>query len=457
MESERTYIAIDLKSFYASVECRERGLDPLTAKLVVADKSRTDKTICLAVSPALKAYGLSGRCRLFEVERKVREVKRQRGEDLEYIAAVPRMALYIKYSARIYAVYLRHFAPEDIHVYSIDEVFIDATSYLKLYKIGARELAVKVIRDILSETGITATAGIGPNLYLCKIAMDIVAKHVGADKDGVRVAELDQMEYRKKLWDHKPLTDFWRIGNGTARRLEKYFVRTMGDVARLSLKNSRLLYDEFGIDAEILIDHAWGYEPVGMKEIKGYKSAAKSLGSGQVLHCPYDFEKAKIVVREMADSLAMSLYEKKLATSSVALDCFYDVKSLSLDSFDGEIVRDYYGRLAPKPAHGTIAVGQDTNSAKAIIDGFMALFERIGNKNYLYRKISVCAVDVIPLEKREATLFDGSKEAEREESLQRARIGIVKKFGKNAILKCSSYEEGATMKERNLQIGGHRA
>ena len=296
---QKTYIAIDLKSFYASVECRERGLDPLTAKLVVADKSRTSKTICLAVSPALKAYGLGGRCRLFEVEAKAREVKRQTGKDLEYITAVPRMALYIKYSTDIYNVYLKYFAPEDIHVYSIDEVFIDATSYLALYKTGARELAVKVIHDVLGATGITATAGIAPNLYLAKIAMDIVAKHIPADKDGVRIAELDEISYRKKLWSHRPLTDFWRVGNGTARRLEKYFLNTMGDVARLSLKNPKLLYKEFGVDAEILIDHAWGVEPVGMKEIKGYKTQAKSLGSGQVLHEPYDYEKTKIIVREI--------------------------------------------------------------------------------------------------------------------------------------------------------------
>ncbi|MCR5045159.1 MAG: DNA methylase [Treponema sp.] len=457
MEYKNTYIAVDLKSFYASVECRERGLDPLTTKLVVADSSRTNKTICLAVTPALKAYGLSGRCRLFEVEQKAREVKRQSGKDLEYIIAPPRMALYIKYSSRIYNVYLKYFAPEDIHVYSIDEVFIDATSYLKLYKTGAKDLVAKVIQEILSETGITATAGIAPNLYLCKIAMDIVAKHIPADKDGVRIAELDEISYRQKLWDHRPLTDFWRIGKGIARRLESKFIYTMGDIAKISLKNERLLYDEFGIDAEILIDHAWGYEPVRMKDIKNYKSSAKSLGSGQVLHCPYDYEKTKIVVREMADSLSMSLFEKNLVASSLCLDCFYDVESLSSDSFDGELVRDYYGRSVPKPAHGSASLGQDTNSAAVIIEALMNLFERIGNKNYLYRKISVCANGVIPLRERQATLFDEEAKNKKEKSLQQARLDIIKKFGKNAMLKGTDYEEGATMIERNAQIGGHKA
>ena len=308
----KVYLAIDLKSFYASVECRERGLDPLKAKLVVADASRTSKTICLAVTPALKAYGLSGRSRLFEVEAKAREVKRRTGKDLEYITAVPRMALYIKYSAKIYSVYLKYFAPEDIHVYSIDEVFIDATAYLSFYKMTARELAEKVIGDILLETGITATAGIAPNLYLSKIAKDIWAKHIPADAKGVRIAELDEMTYRRELWNHKPITDFWRIGKGTARRLEKLLIFSMGDLARASLERPSGLYKEFGIDAEILIDHAWGYENVCMKNIKDYHSESKSLGSGQVLHSAYNFEKARIIVREMAETLALNLFEKKI-------------------------------------------------------------------------------------------------------------------------------------------------
>ncbi len=459
----KTYIAIDLKSFYASVECRERGLDPLTAKLVVADKSRTSKTICLAVSPALKAYGLGGRCRLFEVEAKAREIKRQTGKDLEYITAVPRMALYIKYSTDIYNVYLKYFAPEDIHVYSIDEVFIDATSYLALYKTGARELAVKVIHDVLDATGITATAGIAPNLYLAKIAMDIVAKHIPADKDGVRIAELDEISYRKKLWSHRPLTDFWRVGNGTARRLEKYFLRTMGDVARLSLKNPKLLYKEFGIDAEILIDHAWGVEPVGMKEIKGYKSQAKSLGSGQVLHEPYDYEKAKIIVREMAELLALDLFKKKLVANSITLYIGYDAQTLGKDDFDGEVVYDYYGRPVPKPAGASLSLGTHSNSSKLIVESFMALFERIANPKYLVRRVNVCANNTIPESRREPSLFDGI-EAEalgikpgQEESLQSARLKIIGKFGKNAILKGTNLQEGATTRDRNEQIGGHKA
>lgn len=460
---ERTFIAIDLKSFYASVECRERGLDPLTTKLVVADKSRTSKTICLAVTPALKAFGLSGRSRLFEVEAKAREIKRQTGKELEYITAVPRMALYIDYSTRIYNVYLKYFAPEDIHVYSIDEVFIDATSYLSFYKLSARELVTKVIRDVLSETGITATAGIAPNLYLCKIAMDIVAKHIPADKDGVRIAELDVISYRKQLWSHQPITDFWRVGKGIARRLEKYFIRTMGDIARISLENPELLYKEFGIDAEILIDHAWGIEPVGMKEIKNYKSEAKSLGSGQVLHEPYTFEKGKIIVREMAELLALDLFKKKLVSSSITLQVGYDVETLAKNGFDGEVVRDYYGRDIPKPAHGSFSFGTETNSSKLIVEGFVSLYEKIVNPAWLIRRVNICANNTIPLNERQPSLFDELDEKEggvnrkKEDNLQKARLEIIKKFGKNAILKGTNLEEGATTMDRNQQIGGHKA
>lgn len=466
----KTYLAIDLKSFYASVECRERGLDPLTTKLVVADKSRTSKTICLAVTPALKAYGLSGRSRLFEVEAKAREIKKQTGKELEYITAVPRMALYIKYSAKIYSIYLKYFAPEDIHVYSIDEVFIDATSYLSFYKLSARELAEKVIGDILDETGITATAGIAPNLYLCKIAMDIWAKHIAPDKNGARVAELDEMTYRRELWAHKPITDFWRIGNGIARRLEKRFIYTMGDLARASLKTPLALYDEFGIDAEILIDHAWGRESVGMKDIKNYRSGAKSLGSGQVLHCAYTFEKARIVVREMAESLALDLYEKKLVTSSVTLYVGYDVETLEKCSgdgasdgnarFDGEIVKDYYGRLVPKPAHGTTGfsgITGETNLADVIADSVVELYEKIVNPLWLIRRINITANNTKHITEREPTLFDSEVNSTKEESLQKARLSIIKKYGKNAILKGTDYEEGATARDRNAQIGGHKA
>ncbi len=460
--SEKTYIAIDLKSFYASVECRERLLDPLTTKLGVADKSRTSKTICLAVTPALKAYGLSGRSRLFEVEAKAREIKRQTGKDLDYIVAVPRMALYIQYSTRIYNVYLRYFAPEDIHVYSIDEVFIDATSYLSFYKMSARDLAVKVIRDVLAETGITATAGIAPNLFLCKAAMDIVAKHIPADKDGVRIAELDVAGYRRQLWDHQPLTDFWRVGKATARRLNKYFIRTMGDIARTSLEDPKLLYDEFVIDAEILIDHAWGIEPVGMKDIKNYKSEAKSLGSGQVLHEPYTYEKAKIIVREMAELLALDLFKKNLVTDSITLHAGYDIESLYVPGFDGEVVRDYYGREMPKPAHGSWSFGTETNSSKFIVEGFITIFEKIANPAWLYRRINITANNTKPVSERQPGLFDevdaeeGGTNLQKEESLQKARLDIIRKFGKNAILKGTNLEEGATTRDRNAQIGGHK-
>lgn len=457
----KTYIAIDLKSFYASVECKERALNPLTAKLVVADASRTSKTICLAVTPALKEYGLSGRSRLFEVEAKARDIKHQTGKDLEYIVAPPRMALYIKYSSHIYSIYLKYFAPEDIHVYSIDEVFIDATSYLKLYNTNPHDLAIKVIQNILQETGITATAGIAPNLYLAKIAMDVVAKHIPADKDGVRIAQLDEMTYRKTLWEHRPLTDFWRIGNGIARRLEKRFIFTMGDIARTSLQSPDILYDEFGIDAEILIDHAWGYEPVGMKEIKNYKSDAKCLGSGQVLHCPYDYEKGKIIVREMAELLALDLFHKKMVTSSVTLQVGYDIESLDSTNYeyDGEIVRDFYGRQIPKPAHGTIGVGQDTNSSKDIIEGFVTLYEKIVDPNLLIRRVNITANNIIPASQRQATLFDELMEEEKNkhDSLQEIRLKIINKYGKNAILKGTNLEEGATTMDRNRQIGGHKA
>ena len=459
----KTYLAIDLKSFYASVECRERLLDPLTTKLVVADKSRTSKTICLAVTPALKAYGLSGRSRLFEVEAKAREIKRQTGKELDYIVAPPRMALYIQYSTRIYNVYLRYFAPEDIHVYSIDEVFIDATSYLPFYKMTAHELAVKVIHEVLKETGITATAGIAPNLFLCKAAMDIVAKHIPADKDGVRIAEIDVSSYRKELWNHQPITDFWRVGKATARRLEKHFIHTMGDIARMSLNNPEILFDEFGIDAEILIDHAWGIEPVGMKNIKSYKSEAKSLGSGQVLHEPYPFEKAKIIVREMAELLALDLFKKKMVAASVTLQVGYDVESLNLKNFDGEVVRDFYGRDIPKPAHASAWLGQETNSSKIIVEAFVGLFEKIVNPSWLVRRVNITANNTKLESEHQPGLFDdvdkkdGGFNQEKEDSLQKTRLEIMCKFGKNALLKGMNLQEGATTIDRNAQIGGHKA
>jgi DNA polymerase V len=351
------------------------------------------------------------------------------------------MALYIQYSTRIYNVYLRYFSPEDIHVYSIDEVFIDATSYLPFYKITAHELAVKVIREVLHETGITATAGIAPNLFLCKAAMDIVAKHIPADKDGVRIAELDVMGYRRQLWNHQPLTDFWRVGRATAKRLDKYFIRTMGDIARTSLENRELLFKEFGIDAEILIDHAWGLEPVGMKEIKNYKSEAKSLGSGQVLHETYTFEKAKIIVREMAELLALDLFKKKLVAESVTLQVGYDVESLNLKDFDGEVVRDFYGREIPKPAHGSASLGSETNSSKTIIDAFVGIFEKVVNPAWLVRRVNITANNTKSETLRQPGLFDEVDEKEgglnqvKENNLQKARLEIMRKFGKNAILK----------------------
>ncbi len=453
----KTYIAIDLKSFYASVECRERGLNPLTAKLVVADNTRTSKTICLAVTPALKEYGLSGRSRLFEVEAKVREYKRQTGKDLEYITAPPRMALYIQYSSRIYQIYLKYFSEEDIHVYSIDEVFIDATSYLSLYKKTARELVKSVISDILSETGITATAGIAPNLYLCKIAMDIVAKHIPADKNGVRICELDELSYRKKLWSHTPLTDFWRIGPGISNRLKKYRIFTMGDIAKKSLENEQFFYDLFGIDAEILLDHAWGFENVSMKDIKAYKSESKSLGTGQVLHCPYSFEKGKIIVREMAELLALDLFEKNLLTSSVTLMIGYDRTNLDDGKYKGELVYDYYGRVVPKPAHGTINLGCVTNSSSSIVEGIVMLYEKIVDSSLFIRRVNLSANNIILETQRQKELFDEESINTKENSLQKVRLNIIKKFGKNALLKGTNLEDGAMTIERNNQIGGHRA
>ena len=456
---DHTYIAIDLKSFYASVECRERGLDPLKTNLVVADASRTSKTICLAVTPTLKAYGLSGRSRLFEVEAKAREIKAKTGKDLEYIVAPPHMSLYIQYSSLIYKIYLHYFSPEDIHVYSIDEVFIDATSYLKFYNIDAHTLTLKVIKDVLSQTGITATAGIAPNLYLCKIAMDIVAKHIPADKDGARIAELDEMSYRQKLWAHKPITDFWRVGNGIAGRLSKVGLYTMGDIALQSVKNEQVLYDILGIDAEILIDHAWGYEPVTMKHIKNYKSSQKGISCGQVLSKPYEYEKARIVVREMAELMTLDLFNKKLLSSSVFLWICYDKDSLLYDSYEGQLVMDPYGRIMPKPVHGGCGLGTETNSSAVIIHAILKIFDKIVDPNLLIRRINMGANDVIPVEMRQPGLFDEDEEEshKKEDSLQKTRLKIIKRFGKNALLKGMNLQEGATTIERNAQIGGHKA
>lgn len=500
MEKQRTYFAIDLKSFFASVECRERGLDPLNTNLVVADIGRTEKTVCLAVSPSLKGYGIGGRARLYEVVSKVNaanefrrkklggkfsgesyldsELKENPNLKISYIVAPPRMSYYLKYSGEIYNIYLKYFAPEDIHVYSIDEVFIDATNYLGVYKMTPRELLVKVMRDVLDNTGITATAGIGTNLYLCKVAMDIEAKHISPDENGARIAELDEMTYRRKLWEHRPLTDFWRVGGATARSLEKKHIYTMGDIARCSIGkpsdyyNEDLLYDMFGINAELLIDHAWGWEPCTINDIKAYKPENRSLSSGQVLHFPYDWDKTRIVVREMADTLSLELVEKSLTTDSIVLTIGYDIENIKdasrRSAYDGEIVTDGYGRKVPKSSHGTVRLERRTNSANLIIDGALRLFDSIADKNLLVRRINIVANNV---EINEGTqneqldmfslLDDGQSEKEeklkREENIQRAIIGLKRKYGKNSVVKGMNLKKGATGMQRNDQIGGHKA
>ena len=508
MPSEHAYIAIDLKSFYASVECMERGLNPLTTNLVVADESRTEKTICLAVSPSLKAYGISGRARLFEVVQKVKEVNARRrgqapgrrflGESFDdtalksdpslavsYITAPPRMAYYIEYSTRIYNVYLKYIAPEDMHVYSIDEVMIDAAQYLKTYGLTARELAVKIIRDVLETTGITATAGIGTNLYLCKIAMDIVAKHIAPDRYGVRIAELDEMSYRRMLWSHRPLTDFWRVGRGYARKLEGCGLYTMGDIARCSLGsdadyyNEELLYRLFGVNAELLIDHAWGWEPCTLADIKSYKPDTNSIVSGQVLQCPYSFDKARLVLREMVDSLALNLVDKGLVTDQMVLTIGYDIENLSdpniRNQYQGEVTVDRYGRRIPKHAHGTANLDCHTSSSILMTDAATALFDRIVNRKLLVRRLSLSANRIVSASSvsvgetyEQMDLFtdyealqkereEKERILEREQKMQKAVLEIQKKFGKNAILKGINLEEGATAVERNQQIGGHKA
>ncbi len=457
MKQEHIYIAIDLKSFYASVECIERGLNPLTTNLVVADPTRTEKTICLAVSPSLKAYGIPGRARLFEVQQKLKEAKQRTGKEVEYIIAPPQMARYIEVSANIYETYLKYISPEDIHVYSIDECFIDVTNYLDLYQMSAKELAVKMIHDVLEKTGITATAGIGTNLYLCKIAMDIVAKHVKPDAAGVRIAELDELAYRRLLWDHKPITDFWRVGGGIAKRLEKSGLQTMGDIARTSLHHEDLLYGMLGIDAELLIDHAWGYEPCGMEEIKSYKPSTNSISSGQVLQYPYEFSKARIIVQEMTDLLVLDLVDKGLVTDSLTLTIGYDRCSVDEGKFGGVVTYDRYGRAVPKSAHGTANLGTTSNSTKKIMDAIMELYDRIVSKELMVRRVTLCANNLVKEGYEQFDLFTDPVEQEKERKMQEAMISIKKKFGKNAILKGINLEEGATTRDRNNQIGGHKA
>lgn len=504
----RTYLAIDLKSFYASVECVERGLDPMTTNLVVADASRSEKTICLAVSPSLKAYGIPGRARLFEVVQKVRQINAERKaaapnhqlgpgsvqapqlqadptRTVEYIIAPPRMAYYMKHSTRIYQIYLKYVAPEDIHVYSIDEVLMDVTSYLHTYQISPQELAMRMILDVLHTTGITATAGIGTNLYLCKIALDIGSKHIAPDKNGVRIAELDEERYRKMLWSHRPLTDFWRVGKGYAKKLEEQGLYTMGDIARCSVGdaadyyNEELLYRMFGVNAELLIDHAWGWEPCTMADIKAYKPSSNSIGSGQVLQEPYSCEKARLVVREMADLLALELVDQGLQTNHMTLTIGYDRENL-LDpnrkaAYHGPISMDPYGRAIPKQAHGSISLTGYTSSTKQILQAVTQLFDRIADSQLLVRRLNLTA-DRVLLENdlpsdpefEQIDLFTDYEARSKQQQIQKADrqkekrmqqtiLEIKKKFGKNSILKGMDLEQGATAQERNRQIGGHKA
>lgn len=486
---EHTYICIDLKSFYASTECRERGLDPLDTNLLVADESRTDKTICLAVSPSLKSYGIPGRCRLFEAKQKIKEANARRRRihtldgsscsnaelkanpnlAIDFIIALPRMALYMEYSTRVHEVYLKYIAPEDIVVYSIDEVFMDVTNYLPTYKLNAHDLAMKIILDVLATTGITATAGIGPNLFLAKVAMDVTAKHIPADRNGVRIAELDELSFRKTMWTHQPITDFWRVGPGYAAKLERYGMRTLGDVARCSVRDEELLYGLFGKNAELLIDHAWGWEPTTIKDIKAYKPSAKSLGSGQVLQCPYTCDKARLVVREMADLLVLDLVEKGLVCNQIVLTVGYDIENLSdlKKKYLGPTTQDRYGRLIPKHAHGTANLERYSSSSKRILQAVTELYDRIVDPSLLIRRLNVVANNVV-LEseapgagEEQLDLFRDAeaerKEREREKQLQQAVISLRQKFGKNAVLKGMNLQEGATAKQRNSQIGGHRA
>ena len=509
-DKQRFYVAIDLKSFYASVECAERGLDALTTNLVVADKERTEKTICLAVSPSLKAHGISGRARLFEVVQAVKRINAQRKAQapghklvgsssnadeldrhpelaLDYVVAVPRMALYLQRSTEIYEIYLRHVAPEDIHVYSIDEVFIDVTGYLRTAGMTAHEFAAMLVRDVLEQTGITATVGIGTNLYLAKVAMDIVAKHMPAGADGARIAELDEMGYRRRLWDHRPLTDFWRVGRATARKLDQVGIGTMGEIARASIagpharKNEDLLYDLFGVNAELLIDHAWGWEPCTLADVRAYRPESSSFGSGQVLQCPYPFDKTRLVMREMAEQLSLDLVEKGLATSQITITVGYDRSNLEdpaiASRYEGEVTTDFYGRSVPKHAHGSVNLPSPTSSSRLVVDAALSLFDSIVDPRLLARRLNITAGDVTPEEKSvtqetqapeqldllvdydelERTAQAEDERLEEERRRQEAILAARRRFGKNAVLKGTNLQEGATQTQRNKQIGGHRA
>ncbi len=497
---DKIYMCIDLKSFYASVECIERNLKPLDTNLVVADESRTDKAICLAVSPSLKAYGLSGRCRLFEAKQKVKEInylrrkninykkftgksyidselKKDKNLELDFIRAVPRMKLYMKYSTTIYGIYLKYVAPEDILVYSIDEVFCDITNYLKLYKMTAEELVVKIIGDVYKTTGITATAGIGTNMYLAKVAMDITAKKMKPNKFGVRLAKLDETSYKKELWDHKPLTDFWRVGKGYQKKLEENNMITMGDVARMSIDNEDLLFKLFGINAEFLIDHAWGYEPCTIKDAKSYKPSSNSVSQGQVLHSPYNYEKAELIIKEMVDSLVFDLVAKHLKTNKLVLTIIYDIENLTNPEiarhYHGEITIDNYGRSIPKHSHGTINIDHMTSSNKIITKEVIKLYNRIVNPLLLIRKINLTACDVVNENYEEKKISEQldlftnyekiTKQKEKENQdeinerkIQKTLLDIKRKYGKNALLKGMNFIEGSTAIERNKEVGGHK-
>lgn len=495
------YCCIDLKSFFASVECVERNLNPLQTNLVVADKSRTNKTVCLAVTPSLKKYGIQGRARLFEVVQKVKEINFERrykapghilegksfddielsknlNLELDYIVAPPRMSLYMKYSTMIYNIYLKYIAPEDIFAYSIDEVFCDLTNYLNTAKMTPKQFVTTMMKDVYKTTGITATSGIGTNMYLAKVAMDIGAKHVKTDANGVRVAELNEMSYRKLLWEHRPITDFWRVGAGYAKKLEKNNMFTMGDVARCSIRNEELLYKLFGINAEFLIDHSWGYEPCTMKDVKNFRPSTNSISSGQVLHCPYNYEQTMLIVKEMTDLLVLELVEKSLVTNQIVLTIGYDVDNLTnpnlRNSYNGEITIDRYGREVPKHAHGTINLKENTSSTKVIMKAVDELYNRIINKNLLVRRINVVANNVvkeseikdnnnieqislfIDYEKQKEEMKQKQEQRKEENNLQHAILDIKKKYGKNAIIKGMNLEKDGTTIERNKQIGGHK-
>ena len=499
---KKTYIAIDLKSFYASVECMERGLDPLNTNLVVADDKKTEKTICLAVSPSLKAYGISGRARLYEVIQRVKKVNEDRRKilgtrefsgssftddelkkdpslELDYIIAPPRMSFYIEYSTKIVDIYLKYISKEDMHIYSIDEVFMDVTNYLKTYKMTARDLAKTIIQDVYKSTGITATAGIGDNLYLCKVAMDIGAKHIKSDEDGVRIAHLDEKKYRKYMWEHKPITDFWRVGKGYAKRLAKVGIYTMGDIAKCSIGrpedfyNEDLLYNIFGVNAELLIDHAWGYEPVTIKDIKSYRPDHESLASGQVLTRPYSFEEGRLILKEMADKLSLDLFAKGLTTNQLVLTIGYDVENVDRN-YKGELVKDGYGRLLPKKSSGTINLPQRTNSGLLLKKMLLEWYDHHANRSLTIRRFNIFANFILNdydkdsrdeeqlslFDQVEAYAYDKNKEGidyAKEKRLQEATLEIKRRFGKNAILKGMNFEEAATTRIRNDSIGGHKA